>query len=290
VTLVAGEDTPLTPTLSPTPVPTGRLVVRGSAPASARVTIRGEEGSWSLTPGGALDLEPGSYVVEASADGFEPFRSQVAVRAGAETAVALAMERRPSPPVVADPPPPAAGTVRIRGELPAGGRLVLEGGGGPREISGDTASVPPGAYTLRVSAAGRGEVEIPVTVRAGDVVVLDVPALPLAEAVRSAALRAVDDVVARFHRRDAAVADLMADPDRTQYRRVLSDGGNVADLSATLLEAGSPTLDGSSVVVRFVMRLAFRSANIPQRQDLTMVVRLSDRSGVWSPESLEVVR
>jgi hypothetical protein len=286
VRLEAGMNTLAAPRLTPTAPRSGRLVLTGDAPGSVRISIRGESDSWTLSPGGRLDLPPGSYTLEATAGGYEPFRRSFTIEADAEARIVLAMQ-----PLAPDPPPAAAtGRIIITGSVPESGTLRLEGPGGSREVSPGAASVPPGSYSLVASAPHRETRSVGVTVEAGGGATIAVPSLPIAAAVLDAAQRIVEDIVGRFHRRDAGVADLMTGAERDSYRAILSNTRSITELSAALVSRDAAVLEGSGLDARFRMRLSFVSGNIETDEQLVMVVRAEDRNGQWIARSLEVVR
>jgi len=67
----------------PVPLPVqARVEVAGSLPPGARLLARGETGTVALDPGGGVELPPGSYTLEATAEGFQGDRRQVTLAAG----------------------------------------------------------------------------------------------------------------------------------------------------------------------------------------------------------------
>jgi hypothetical protein len=273
----------------------GRVLLADAPPPGARVTVTGEDGSARpLGAGGGVGLPPGRYVVRASAPGFESVRRTVTVRPGEDTRVALAMEPAApaGPPEGEDegpPPPPAEGTLRLQGTPLPGTRLSLEGGGASRDVEVGVVPLAPGEYVLNVEAPGREGASVPVVVRAGEETELRLPELPLAGDLAGAARDVVREVVARFDRRDATVADLLDGQDRDQYRMLLENTRAVPELSAELVRVSDePTLTGGTLRVPFLMRLSFFNNNVERTSELEMVARLQEEGGAWSPVALDL--
>jgi serine/threonine-protein kinase len=110
----AATPTPARPPAAEAPR-TGTLRIAGTLPAGARVllTARGARDGMEVTDG--VTLPSGSYTVQVSAPGYQPFSRAVTIRAGETTSLspdlrAVAVQTPPTPrdsPVVAAPPPPA---------------------------------------------------------------------------------------------------------------------------------------------------------------------------------------
>jgi hypothetical protein len=99
----------------------------------------------------------------------------------------------------------------------------------------------------------------------------------------------VREVVARFDRRDATVADLLDGQDRDQYRMLLENTRAVPELSAELVRVSDePTLTGGTLRVPFLMRLSFFNNNVERTSELEMVARLQEEGGAWSPVALDL--
>ncbi|MFO0608216.1 MAG: hypothetical protein U0324_33935 [Polyangiales bacterium] len=84
----------------------GRVTLQvPTPPAGLRVRVAGDEVSQALW-GVPYTVAPGAVVVEASADGYAPFRQSVAVAAGQSAEVRVALTELPRPAVAHAAPPP----------------------------------------------------------------------------------------------------------------------------------------------------------------------------------------
>jgi hypothetical protein len=107
ITLTVQELPASTSTPVPTPQPaTGTLRIGGNLPPDATVTLTTESGQVRALVDRTATLDPGSYVLEFRASGYEPDRQTVRVRAGeTETWTPTVRAVQPKP---VDPPPPDA--------------------------------------------------------------------------------------------------------------------------------------------------------------------------------------
>ncbi len=121
-----------------TPTPNSVAVDVQTSPPGARISIDGEyRGESNLE----IPLAPGSYVLEAHADGYAPLRSTIEVGAGNNSPVALSLEPLPV-------------SLRIFPDLGEEAKVALDGE--PVEGSGDelvVVNLAPGDHTL--TAEGR---------------------------------------------------------------------------------------------------------------------------------------
>lgn len=79
----------------------GQIQLAGNLPAGARVTVVGPGTETRPMTGSNLSVAPGSYVVEVSATGYQPFRQRIEVQAGQPTTLTLSLTAVPPP----SPPP-----------------------------------------------------------------------------------------------------------------------------------------------------------------------------------------
>lgn len=99
----------------PPPPTTGTLRIdRSNLPAGATITLKPENGAARPVSGGSLDLAPGSYALEFSAEGYQSFSGTVQVTAGGTARWVATVTAVPAPPP--DNPPahdPAADRAAI---------------------------------------------------------------------------------------------------------------------------------------------------------------------------------
>lgn len=128
VTLEAGGTTQQQASLEPA---NGRLAVSVTpAGVNAALTLRtqGRPGEQTIRPG-TIDLEPGNYVVEARADGYEPVMQDVRVEAAATAQATLRMVKIPQQPAAPTGPQDYLSLYEEAGGWSRrGDRLVRKGG------------------------------------------------------------------------------------------------------------------------------------------------------------------
>ncbi len=87
----AQDSTAATDSTTPTPVPpgtTGRLVLRGTLPGDARVTMDGR-----AVRGTQLDLPPGTHKLSVRASGYIPYEKQVLIAPGGTSTLAIELQK-----------------------------------------------------------------------------------------------------------------------------------------------------------------------------------------------------
>ena len=163
-----------TPAPPPRPAPESQPTAEGPGtvafdeplPAGARVTVDGKE--VSVPSDGTLSLPPGRHSIAVRVPGFRQFAQSIRIVSGHTEDVALQLVReQPTPtpvqptPVQAAPEQPqpkpspplgSPGTIAIRGNLPEGAALDVDGR--PLAIGVRSVSVPPGSHWVRMSVPG----------------------------------------------------------------------------------------------------------------------------------------
>ncbi|XOB98933.1 PEGA domain-containing protein [Deinococcota bacterium DY0809b] len=159
--IIAGcQTTPPAPT-APT---TGSLAI-SVTPADATISVAGPNGFSQTFTGSKLleDLEPGSYTISASKDGYVPQDKAVVVEAGQTTSVDFALEQVP-------PPAPDTGNLAIS-VTPADATISVAGPNGfSQTFTGSKLleDLEPGGYTITASRTGYVTADQSVVVTAGE--------------------------------------------------------------------------------------------------------------------------
>ena len=145
---------------------TGTLHFPAPLPPDARITVDGAGVSFSAD--GLLSLAPGRHFLRVEAAGYQPFEQSIDVATG-KTEVIKGGLIRVKPAVVPKPTPAttsrAKGTILLRGTLPPGAEISLDGETlpvGTREIP-----VEPGSHWLKLSAPGYRPDSSQIEVRPG---------------------------------------------------------------------------------------------------------------------------
>ena len=166
-----------TPSAAPPPAPVERRLTLRSTPAGARVSVNGRvEGQTPMTLRG---LDPGTYTVRLTRDGFAPLERRVVINNAQPTqtiAVTLVAEKpaTPAPPAAArgaaqparGAAPAARGSLQIESR-PAGVRVLIDG----KLIGTTPVAVPdlaPGEYVVTMQREGYRTWTDRVTVVAGE--------------------------------------------------------------------------------------------------------------------------
>jgi serine/threonine protein kinase len=175
------------PTPSPTPAPGGEgtLAFSESLPAGAIVTVDGR--TVNLSADGTIELSAGRHRVAIRAAGYRAFNQTVRVAAGQTATIAPRLAREepaptpsePAYPTPSEPPPPAApaspGTIVIKGTLPEGAALDVDGR--PLAIGVRSASATPGPHWVRISVPGYRSDSTLIQVVAGQEIEWTAPSL-----------------------------------------------------------------------------------------------------------------
>jgi hypothetical protein len=161
ITVSPGAVAAVNATMRPRQAPTGivRVIVTnlsGPIPPDLQVTFDGVP--MTGTPPSVENAQPGSHIVQVSANGFRTIRRQVDVTAGQTIAIPIDLERQE---VI-----PTGGTVRVIVSSIEGAVVTLDGevlGGTPPQRD----NVPAGSHILRVTAPGRQPFSETITVEVG---------------------------------------------------------------------------------------------------------------------------
>lgn len=166
VTVSSGTVASVSANLRPRVAPTGtvRVVVsnpNGPVPADLVVLLDGTP--LAGTPPASDQVQPGTHIVQVSANGFRSTRREVIVAAGQVQALAVDLE----------PAAATGGTVRVVPPRIQGVQVYLDGemlDGTPPERGG----VSPGRHSVRISAPGRETVTREIDVTAGQQSVVEI--------------------------------------------------------------------------------------------------------------------
>lgn len=153
-------------TLRPRVAPTGsvRVIVsnpNGAVPGDLQVTLDGAP--LAGTPPSNDAVQPGTHIVQVSANGFRSTRREITVTAGQSQAVAIDLEAAAA----------TSGSLRVIVPV-AGAQAFIDGD--PLGLTGgraDRSDVAPGQHTVRITAPGRDQVVREVAVVAGQQRVLE---------------------------------------------------------------------------------------------------------------------
>jgi serine/threonine-protein kinase len=173
------------PAPAPGPAAQGTLAFGEGLPAGALVTVDGR--AVDLSAGGTIELPAGRHRVAVRAAGYRAFNQTVRIVGGQTATISLQLARdEPSPapsepasPAPTEPEPPAApggpGTIVIRGNLPEGAALDVDGR--PLAIGVRSTNASPGPHWVRISVPGYRSDSALVEVVAGQEVAWTAPSL-----------------------------------------------------------------------------------------------------------------
>ena len=178
IVVEAGQTTTVEIALEQAPPPapdTGSLAVNVT-PADATVSVAGPNGFSQTFTGSKLleGLEPGSYTVSASKDGYVPQDKAIVVEAGQTTTVEIALEQAP-------PPAPDTGNLAIS-VTPADATVSVAGPNGySNTFTGSQLlqDLEPGGYTVSASRDGYVSADQAVVVTAGETTSVDIVLQPI---------------------------------------------------------------------------------------------------------------
>ncbi len=153
ITVVAGQ--PQSVRYTGAEIPNEGTVRVTGLPSGGRIQVDGRSQS-----GSTFQLRPGSYTIRMTASGYTADERRVTVSAGEVVPLSFAGRREAGPP----PATPAILLIRIRpfANVRIGNREF-------NQVSIVQDTLPPGAYTVRVTRDGFQSQDIPVNLRAGQV-------------------------------------------------------------------------------------------------------------------------
>ena len=138
----------------------GAVIFDEPLPVGAHVTVDRKEATVSAD--GAIALAPGRHSIVVRVPGFRAFSQSVRIAAGDTTSLAFQLtpeapapepsKPRAPPAPTTQPVPATPGTIVIRGALPEGSAIDVDGR--PLAIGVRSASVAPGSHWVRVSVPG----------------------------------------------------------------------------------------------------------------------------------------
>jgi hypothetical protein len=323
-------------------VPIGAAAVIVVAVVAAAVALRGG----SADPGGgapaatdptALPTDPSPMDPNATADGVPTEAAGVSVAvadslaadsaarlAAADTSRATPAETSPQAQAprtteqrAEDPsrptpsPPPANGTLRIAGSLPAGAEVTVTGADGrTRPLSGGNVMLPPGTYTLEARAPGHRPVSRRLTLRSGateswtpqleaipaEQAATPPPATPAEAPPAEAQVREIlSAFVAALASRDLdAVARTYPGAGGawgTQWRPFFENTRDVRNLSVRLLRIDGMSVDGDIARATIAVQMSyddFRNRRQEPRFDFEATLRAT--GGSWSLAELRQIQ
>jgi len=174
VTVSSGSVASVSANLRPRVAPTGtvRVVVsnpNGPVPADVQVLLDGTP--MTGTPPSSDQVQPGTHIVQVSANGFRSTRREVVIAAGQVQALAVDLEAAAA----------TGGTVRVVTPTMQGIQVYLDGeilDGTPPQRGG----VSPGRHSVRISAPGRETVTREIDVTAGQQSVVEITEAQMAAA------------------------------------------------------------------------------------------------------------
>jgi len=120
-------------------------------PEGSRITV--DTNMVPPTAEGVLTVKPGSHVIRVRAPGYRSARRTVAVGAGDTTSLDLVLLPLPVPDVEAQQIDTTTGAIVLKGDLPAGAVVRVDGrvvAPGLRVLT-----VPPGSHWVTLAAPGR---------------------------------------------------------------------------------------------------------------------------------------